>query len=65
VEDGKGKAIDALNYGAGNVRGTSQYWGNANRQLKATAFYHEYVNQLQMRYFHTQSNLSFTILSLV
>jgi hypothetical protein len=59
TKKGKQSIRNALNYGAGNVHGTSQYWGNANRQLKATALYHEYVNQLQMRYFHTQSNAEF------
>jgi hypothetical protein len=27
--------------------------------MKATAFFHEYVNQLQIWYFHTQSNAEF------
>jgi hypothetical protein len=59
TKKGKQSIHNALNYGVGNVCRTSQYWGNANRQLKATAFYHEYLNQLQMRYFHTQSNAEF------
>jgi hypothetical protein len=50
---------NALNYGAGNVHGTSQYWDSVNRQFKATAFFHEYLDQLPMRYFHTQSQAEF------
>ena len=31
---------NAVNYGAGNAKGTSQYWDSVNCQFKATAFYH-------------------------
>jgi hypothetical protein len=50
---------NALNFGARNTRGMSQYWANANRQFKVSAFFHDYVNQLPMRYFHTLSQAEF------
>jgi hypothetical protein len=44
-----------LNYYAGNVRGTDQYWAGKRNEFKATAQYHSHVNNQEVRAFHTGS----------
>jgi hypothetical protein len=42
-----------LNYYAGNVRGTDQYWAGKRNEFKATGFYQSYVNDKEIRCFRT------------
>lgn len=49
------KVQRSLNYHAGNVRGTDQYWGNVLRQWQATALFHSIINDREATYFHSGS----------
>jgi hypothetical protein len=54
------KLEEAVNYAAGNVRGTDQYMKKLCGEFKATAFYHNYKGDTDMRYFLTSSQAEFS-----
>lgn len=49
------KLKQSLNYFAGNVRGTDQYWNGVLKSFQATAHYQSYVKAKEMNVFHTGS----------
>jgi hypothetical protein len=59
TDQGMKRIEEAVNYSAGNVRGTDQYLKKLNGQFRATTFFHNYVNDLDMRYFCTGSQAEF------
>ena len=51
-----GKSIaTSINYFAGNVRGTDQYFASVQRDFRAVAFFNNYINNQPIRLFHTAS----------
>lgn len=44
-----------LNYHAGNIPGTDQYWGSILRKWQNTALFHSIVNDREATYFHSGS----------
>jgi hypothetical protein len=54
------KLEESINYAAGNVKGTDQYNKKLLGEYQATAFYHNYSNDSDMRYFLTGSQAEFS-----
>ena len=48
-----------LNYFAGNIRGTGQYWKSQRNQFHVTATYHSYMEDTEANFFHTTSMAEF------
>ena len=48
-----------LNFCAGNIKGTDQYYGALLRKWRATSLYHSFMNDKEATFFHTTSIAEF------